>query len=125
MTAKTPPAAQGDLPEHDAASETRGAPSHHGGRTTTLRDERGAHPLPHERDESTSAPAQGTQTTGTQDGGTQGGGPRDVGRRAQQDVQRGVGDTSRAEATDETYARELREGAATPPQRRAPSGERH
>jgi hypothetical protein len=105
-----------DTPE----SETRGAPAHHGGRTTTMRSERGAHPLPHERDESTDAPVEGAGATGTPSGG-----PTELGRRAQQDVEHGLADTSRGETSDETYARSFRADATTPAHRRAPSGSRH
>ena len=121
MATRTPIETPQDLPENATDSETRGAPAHHGGRTTTMRDERGAHPLPHERDESTDAPAESGGTTGTQGGG----GPGELGRRAQQDVERGVADTSRGETTDETYARTFRSGSETPAHRRAPSGARH
>ena len=120
MATRTPIETPQDLPDNATDSETRGAPAHHGGRTTTMRDERGAHPLPHERDESTDAPAESAETAGTQSGG-----PSELGRRAQQDVERGVADTSRAETTDETYARTFRSDPETPPHRRAPSGARH
>ena len=100
---RTPPDPGQDPPDNAPESETRGAPRHHGGRTTTVRNEHGSHPLPHERDESTTAPVEGAEATGTQ-----GGGPTDLGRRAHQDVEQGIADTTRAEATDETYARGFR-----------------
>jgi hypothetical protein len=50
---------------------------------------------PHERDESSAS---------------QQSAPRDVIRQAHDDVEQGRRDTSRGEATDETYAREFRDG---------------
>jgi hypothetical protein len=68
--------------------------------------------------QATDAPVDRAHTTDTQ------GGPTDLGRRAQQDVERGLADTSRAESSDETYARSFRSDPATPAHRRAPSGSR-
>ena len=118
MATKPPPKLERDEPVDAPGSEPRGAPPHHGGRTTTMRDERGAHPLPHERDESTAADATGTSPA------TPSGGPSDLGRRARRDVESGVADTSRAETADETYAREFRADPGTPAHRRAPAGKR-
>jgi hypothetical protein len=110
------PAGQRDLQRQDLAAdapegETAGAPPHGPGGTNTIRDEHPSHRLPHERDESTT---------------TQQGGPSDIGRRAHDDAQAGIADTSRGETTDDTYAREFRsDPAETPPERRAPPGKRH
>jgi len=68
-------------------------PEHRAGQTTPIKDDVRAHKEPHERDESS---------------GSQQSGPRDVIRQAHDDVERGLADTSRAEATDQTYARNLR-----------------
>ena len=97
-----------DLPANAPEGETAGAAPHDSGRTTTTRNEQASHRLPHERDESTSTPA----------------GPSGVGRQAHADAESGRVDTSRSEATDETYAREFRADPTTPPDRQAPPGRR-
>ncbi len=101
--------ARQDLPDNAPEGETTGAPPHDSGDTATIRNEQPSHRLPHERDEATS---------------TQEGGASAIGRRAHRDANEGVADTSRAETTDDTYAREFRAGPETPPQRRAPPGSR-
>ena len=68
-------------------------PEHRPGQTTPIKDGVPAHKEPYERDESSAS---------------QQSGPRDVIRQAHDDVERGLADTSRAEATDQTYARNLR-----------------
>lgn len=68
-------------------------PEHRSGQTTPIKDGVPAPKEPYERDESSAS---------------QQSGPRDVIRQAHDDVERGLADTSRAEATDQTYARNLR-----------------
>ena len=69
------------------------APPHRDGQTTPQKDERRVDRAPHERDESSAS---------------QQGAPTDVMQQAHDDVERGLVDTSRGEATDATYRRELR-----------------
>ena len=100
-----------DLPANASAGETADAAPHDSGDTATIRNEHPSYRLPHQRDESTS---------------TQAGQPGPTQQQAHTDAEKGLPDTSRAETTDETYAREFRsDPAATPAKRRAPPGERH
>ena len=79
-------------------------PPHREGQTTPQQAQRRADQAPHERDESSSSQRQGE--------------PSELMKQARDDVERGLVDTSRAEATDATYRRELRpepqSGSATP-----------
>src|SRR4051794_39931485 len=68
-------------------------PPHRSGQTTPDREDVTVRKEPHERDESSSSQASE---------------PRGVMRQAAKDVERGLTDTSRAEATDQTYERNLR-----------------
>jgi len=100
-----------DLGSNAPAGETAEAPPHNSGDTAAIRNEHPSYRLPHQRDESTS---------------TQAGHPGPTQQQAHADATNGLADTSRAETTDETYAREFRsDPASTPAKRRAPSGERH
>ena len=72
-------------------------PPHREGQTTPQKAERRADKAPHERDESSASQQRE---------------PSELMQQAHDDVERGVVDTSRAEATDATYGRELRLGAA-------------
>ena len=81
---KSPKAAQ-DLPD---------PAEHRDGETTPAKDAKRAPKQPHERDESASSQEQPA--------------PNDVMQQAHDDVERGLVDTSRAEATDRTYGRNLR-----------------
>jgi hypothetical protein len=65
------------------------------GQTTPAKDAAVVPQQPNDRDESSAS---------------QQGAPSDVMRQAQRDVERGLVDTSRAEATDATYAHNLRDG---------------
>ena len=104
--------AQEDLPASASAGETANAAPHDSGDTAAIRNEHPSYRMPHQRDESTSTQA------GQPPGPTQ--------RQAHADAANGLADTSRAETTDETYAREFRaDPGSTPPDRRAPAGERH
>jgi len=76
----------------DPESPQRVAP-HREGQTTPQKAERRVDKAPHERDESSAS---------------QQGAPSELMKKAAEDVERGVVDTSRAEATDATYRRELR-----------------
>jgi hypothetical protein len=100
-----------DLPANASEGETAGAAPHDSGDTAAIRNEHPSYRLPHQRDESTS---------------TQAGRPGPTQQQAHADAENGLEDTSRAETTDETYAREFRaDPASTPAKRRAPPGERH
>ena len=68
-------------------------PPHREGQTTPQKAERRVDQAPHERDESSAS---------------QQGAPNELMKQAKDDVERGLVDTSRAEATDATYRRELR-----------------
>ncbi|HET9642116.1 MAG TPA: hypothetical protein VFP68_01845 [Burkholderiaceae bacterium] len=65
--------------------------------------------LPHERDESSDSQVLESQ--------------RDIIRQGQQDLQRGLQDTSRAQATNEAYERQKRGAGAVPDQSGAGVGE--
>ena len=80
-------------PESRDPESPERAPPHRDGQTTPQKNERRADKQPHERDESSAS---------------QQGAPSDLMQKAHDDAERGVADTSRAEATDETYRRELR-----------------
>ena len=80
-------------PESRDPESPERAPPHRDGQTTPQKDERRADKQPHERDESSAS---------------QQGAPSDLMRKAHDDAERGLADTSRAEATDATYGRELR-----------------
>ena len=69
-------------------------PPHREGQTTPQKAERRADQAPHERDESSASQQQDE--------------PSELMKQARDDVERGLVDTSRAEATDATYRRELR-----------------
>jgi hypothetical protein len=73
--------------------EPQRVPPHREGQTTPQKAERRADQQPHERDESSAS---------------QQGAPSELMKQAGDDVERGLVDTSRAEATDATYRRELR-----------------
>jgi len=68
-------------------------PPHREGQTTPQKAERRSDKAPHERDESSASQQRA---------------PSELMQQAHDDVERGVVDTSRAEATDATYRRELR-----------------
>ena len=80
-------------PESRDPESPERAPPHRDGQTTPQKNERRADKQPHERDESSAS---------------QQGAPSDLMRKAHDDAERGLADTSRAEATDATYGRELR-----------------
>jgi hypothetical protein len=81
------------------------APPRRSGETTPVKDAVPTHKQPHERDESVDS---------------QQAAPSDRMKQAHDDVEQGLVDTSRAEATDRTYERNLRsepqaaDGAARP-----------
>ncbi len=98
---------------HDPRAPTKPAgladpPPHRPGQTTPVQDAVPAPKQPHERDES----ADSQQAA-----------PSDRMQQAHDDVERGVVDTSRAEATDQTYERVLRSEpqAPVPAARTAPT----
>jgi len=68
-------------------------PPHGPGQTTTVRHDDTVHKQPHERDESVDS---------------QHSEPRNIIKQAHDDVERGLADTTRGEATDQTYERNLR-----------------
>ena len=74
--------------------EPQRVPPHREGQTTPQKAERRADPQPHERDESSASQRQDQ--------------PSELMKQAKDDIERGLVDTSRAEATDATYRRELR-----------------
>jgi hypothetical protein len=78
-----------------------GPPEHRDGQTTPVKDAVRAHSQPHERDESSASQQRP---------------PDELMQQAHDDVERGVVDTSRGDATEETYRRHLRSG----PQEAAP-----
>ena len=80
-------------PESRDPESPERAPPHRDGQTTPQKDERRVDKAPHERDESSAS---------------QQGAPTDVMQQAHDDVERGLVDTSRGEASDATYRRELR-----------------
>jgi len=80
-------------PESRDPESPERAPPHRDGQTTPQKNERRADKQPHERDESSAS---------------QQGAPSDLMQKAHDDAEGPVGDTSRAEATDATYGRELR-----------------
>ena len=73
--------------------EPQRVPPHREGQTTPQKAERRADQQPHERDESSASQQRA---------------PSELMEQARSDVERGLVDTSRAEATDATYGRELR-----------------
>ncbi|MEO7336861.1 MAG: hypothetical protein ABIV63_09795 [Caldimonas sp.] len=77
----------------DSTSDER-VPTHRQGQTTPQAEDGRVHKGPHERDESSES---------------QQGEPSELMRQAHDDIERGVTDTSRAEASDTTYAKELRD----------------
>ena len=81
-------------------------PPHRDGQTTPQSEAKRVGKAPHERDESSAS---------------QQGAPSDLMQKAHDDVERGLVDTSRAEATDATYRRELRSQPQAAPQQ--PTGE--
>jgi len=91
--------------------EPQRVPPHREGQTTPQKAERRAHQQPHERDESSAS---------------QQGAPSELMEQARKDVESGLVDTSRAEATDATYGRELRPEpqAAHPADEHAPGEDR-
>ena len=91
--------------------EPQRVPPHREGQTTPQKAERRAHQQPHERDESSAS---------------QQGAPSELMEQARKDVESGLVDTSRAEATDATYGRELRPQpqAAHPADEHAPGEDR-
>jgi hypothetical protein len=93
-------------PESRDPESPERAPPHRDGQTTPQKNERRADQQPHERDESSAS---------------QQGAPSDLMQKAHDDVERGVTDTSRAEATDATYRRELRSEPQAAPQQ--PTGD--
>ena len=80
-------------PESRDPESPERAPPHRDGQTTPQRNERRADKQPHERDESSASQQRA---------------PSELMEQARSDVERGLVDTSRAEATDATYGRELR-----------------
>ena len=80
-------------PESRDPESPERAPPYRDGQTTPQKNERRADKQPHERDESSAS---------------QQGAPSDLMQKAHDDAERGLTDTSRAEATDATYGRELR-----------------
>ena len=79
---------------HDPKNAPPDAPPRRPGQTTPVKDAVPSSPKqPHERDESSAS---------------QEGAPTEVMQKAHDDVERGLIDTSRAEATDKTYADNLR-----------------
>src|SRR3954447_3090267 len=94
-------------PESRDPESPERAPPHRDGQTTPQKDERRADKQPHERDESSES---------------QQGAPSDLMRKAHDDAEGGLTDTSRAEATDATYGRELRSEPQGAPQQ--PTGDR-
>ena len=91
--------------------EPQRVPPHREGQTTPQKAERRADQQPHERDESSAS---------------QQGAPSELMEQARKDVESGLVDTSRAEATDATYGRELRPEpqAAHPADEHAPGEDR-
>jgi hypothetical protein len=87
-------------------------PANRAGQTVTTENEATAPKQPHERDESSSS----QQSSGQQSD------PNDLMRKAKADMDHGLADTSRAEATDQTYEKNLRSepqgGAGKPPRPR-------
>ncbi len=83
-----------DKPSNTGDRETLGEPAHRPGQTKRTTKDDTAPKMPHERDESASSQQQID--------------PSDLMRTAKADVDRGLVDTSRAEATDETYGKNLR-----------------
>jgi hypothetical protein len=81
-----------DPESRDPESPAR-VPPHRADQTTPQKDERRVEQTPHERDESSAS---------------QQGAPNELMKKARDDVERGLVDTSKGEATDATYRRELR-----------------
>ena len=92
-------------PHSRNADEPQHVPPHREGQTTPQKAQRRAHQQPHERDESSASQQRE---------------PSELIEQARSDVERGLVDTSRAEATDATYGRELR----SEPQAAHPAAER-
>ncbi len=84
-------------PASSASPDAPATPAHRDGQTTPEKDAGRAPKQPHERDESSESQQRE---------------PDPVMHQARSDVERGLADTSKGEATEETYARNLR---AEPP----------
>jgi hypothetical protein len=81
------------MPKADPRDTLPAPPQHRDGQTTPAKDARPSPKQPHERDESSASQQRA---------------PDERMRQAHADVAEGRSDTSRAEATDDAYARNLR-----------------